>query len=206
MSKAIIILQILLITIGMIIFRMVLNRILGLRKERMHEFKEKALNLQERIKNAQALGDIRLMAQLQRETMQLTRQIMVKQFIPMCMSCIIFLGIFIFLSFIYAEAGKNLLPFNIFILGRGWVAVYFLFSIGFSLIIFGLKKLYRRITGKNVSKQSNLREIIGIISPPQPLSGISYGLSDTLPTRMGDHSMKQEETKSKDSWKDRIQK
>ena len=163
MSKAIIILQILLITIGMIIFRMVLNRILGLRKERMHEFKEKALNLQERIKNAQALGDIRLMAQLQRETMQLTRQIMVKQFIPMCMSCIIFLGIFIFLSFIYAEAGKNLLPFNIFILGRGWVAVYFLFSIGFSLIIFGLKKLYRRITGKNVSKQSNLREIIGIM-------------------------------------------
>ena len=112
MSKAIIILQILLITIGMIIFRMVLNRILGLRKERMHEFKEKALNLQERIKNAQALGDIRLMAQLQRETMQLTRQIMVKQFIPMCMSCIIFLGIFIFLSFIYAEAGKYSFEFD----------------------------------------------------------------------------------------------
>jgi hypothetical protein len=37
------------------------------------------LNLQERIRNAQVIGDVRMMAQLQREIMQFTKQIMLKQ-------------------------------------------------------------------------------------------------------------------------------
>ncbi|MHA2007872.1 MAG: hypothetical protein ACXABO_10925 [Promethearchaeota archaeon] len=206
MSNAIIILQILLITIVMLIFGIVLNRILGLKKEKMKEFKDKALNIQERMKNARVLGDIRLMAQLQRETMQFTRQIMLKQFVPLCVRCVIFIGIFSVLSFIYSDYDSGLLPFNIFILGTGWVALYFLFSIGFSLIIFGVKKLYKRIAGKEVSTQSNLRELIGIISPTQPESGITYGLSDAVSPGMERNSFKQEELEKEDSWKDRIQK
>ncbi|MCK4285135.1 MAG: hypothetical protein KAX18_02985, partial [Candidatus Lokiarchaeota archaeon] len=66
MSNVEIILQIMFTTIGMIILGMVLNKILGLSKEKMKEFKEKALNIQERMKNAQVIGDIQTMTQLQR--------------------------------------------------------------------------------------------------------------------------------------------
>jgi len=206
MSNTIIILQILLITIGMLILRIVLNRILGLRKERMNEFREKALNLQERMRTAQTLRDVQLMASLQRETVQFTKQIMIKQFVPMCISCLVFIGIFSILSFIYEDYGSNLLPFNVLFLGSGWVAIYFLFSIGLSLLIYGIKRLYKKITGKEVSTPSSLREIIGIISPAQPVTGITYGFSDAVSPRLGDNSTKKEETERKDSWKERIEK
>ncbi|MCK4286781.1 MAG: hypothetical protein KAX18_11290, partial [Candidatus Lokiarchaeota archaeon] len=83
MSNVAIILQIMGITVGMIILGMFLNKIFGLSKEKITEFKEKALNIQERMRNAQATGDIRILTQLQRETMQFTKQIMLKQFIPL---------------------------------------------------------------------------------------------------------------------------
>ncbi|MHA2400753.1 MAG: EMC3/TMCO1 family protein, partial [Promethearchaeota archaeon] len=132
MSNVAIILQILFITIGMLIFGMLLNRLLGLKREKMQEFKERASNLQERLRNAQTLGDIQLVAQVQRETMQFTRQIMLKQFIPLCLRCFIFIGIFAILGYIYADYSSGLLPFSLFIIGSGWVALYFIFSISLS--------------------------------------------------------------------------
>ena len=133
----------------MIILGMVLNKLLGLRKENMQKFREQALNLQERMKNAQALGDIQMMAQLQSETMRFTRQIMIKQFIPLCLRCFIFIGIFSALGFIYAEYDSNLLPFNVLFFGSGWVGLYLLFSISISLLIYGAKKLYKRYRSKD---------------------------------------------------------
>jgi len=202
MSNALIILQIMLITIGMIILGMILNKVLGLSKEKMTEFKERASNLQERIRNAQVVGDIQMMAHLQRETMQFTKQIMLKQFVPLCLRCFFFIGIFAVLGFIYADYGSGLLPFPLLIFGNGWVAIYFIFSISFSLIIFGIKKLYKRITGKGISTQSHFREIMQLVSPTQQTSGISFQVSDAVP------SSKEEENSSErtDSWKERIQK
>ena len=202
MSNAVIILQIMLITIGMIILGMILNKVLGLSKEKITEFKERASNLQERIRNAQVVGDIQMMAHLQRETMQFTKQIMLKQFVPLCLRCFFFIGIFAVLGFIYADYGSGLLPFPLLIFGNGWVAIYFVFSISFSLIIFGIKKLYKRITGKDISTQNNLREIMQLVSPTQQTSGISFQVSDAVP------SSKEEENSSEktDSWKERIQK
>ena len=137
MSIIAIILQIMGITIGMIILGIVLNKILGVSREKLTEFKEKALNIQERMRTAQAVGDIRLLSQLQRETMQFTKQIMIKQFVPLCLRCVIFIGIFGLLGIVYANYSSGLLPFPVLIFGTGWVGVYFIFSISFSLILYG---------------------------------------------------------------------
>ncbi|MFX1324137.1 MAG: hypothetical protein ACFE8N_04215 [Promethearchaeota archaeon] len=213
MSNVAIILQILFITIGMIILGMILNRILGLRKESMQKFKEKALNIQERMKTAQTLGNFQMMAQLQRETMQFTRQIMLKQFIPLCLRCLVFIGIFSVLSFIYVDYSRNLLPFNVLIFGDGWAALYFMFSIGISLLIYGAKKLYKRQTGKDISSQSDLREIMQIVSPSEQTSGFSLPFSGSFSSqsrkRKPSRNYETEESESSestDSWKDRIQK
>jgi uncharacterized membrane protein (DUF106 family) len=214
MSNVAIILQIIGITIGMIILGMFLNKILGLSKEKMNEFREKASNIQERMRNARAVGDIQMLTQLQRETMQFTKQIMLKQFVPLCIRCVIFIGIFGILGFIYAEYKDGLLPFPILIFGNGWVALYFIFSISFSLIIYGVKKLYKKITGKTVSTQSNLREVLEMVSPTQRTSGISFQFSGTALSRPSkittvDANMTSNTDDSRgksDSWKDRIEK
>lgn len=200
MSNALMILIILFITIGMTIFSMLLNKILGLKKEEMKNLREQALNLRERMKNAQVLGDPQLLIQIQRETMQLSKQMMKKQLLPMCLRCFIFIGIFTTLSFIFADYDSGLLPFPLWIFGSGWFAIYFIFSITFSLIIFGIKKLYKRFVQKETKSKSYLREIMGILSITQKTSGISYQLSD--PTQSQTTSQTSSETV--ESWKDRI--
>lgn len=201
MSDAFIIIQIMLITIGVVILGMILNKLLGLSKDKISEFKEQAQNLQERMKNAQVLADRQMMIQVQRETMQFTKSIMIKQFVPLCLRCLIFIGIFAVLGFIYAEYDKGLLPFPLLIFGTGWVAIYFIFSISFSLIIYGMKKLYKRITGKQVSSQGHLREIMELVSPTQQSSGISFQVSNPVPLNTDEDS-----SERSDSWKDRVQK
>ena len=121
MSNVAVILQIMFITLGMVGLGIVLNRVLGLRKEKIRDFKERALNLQERVRSAQAIGDVQMMVQLQRETVQLSKQIMLKQFVPLCLRCAIFIGIFTILSFIYGPYASGLIPFQIPLLSL-WVS------------------------------------------------------------------------------------
>ena len=197
MSNVAIILIILFITIVMIIFSMLLNKILGLKKEEIKKIREQAINLRERMRNAQALGDAQLLIQIQRETMQITSQMMKKQLIPMCLRCFIFIGIFTTLSFILADYDSGLLPFPLWIFGSGWFAIYFLFSISFSLIIIGIKILYKRVIKKETKSQSYLREIMGILSPT---SRFSLGISDSAQSQRTSQTSSEVE----DSWKDRI--
>ncbi|MFX1490131.1 MAG: hypothetical protein ACFFBI_13340 [Promethearchaeota archaeon] len=205
MSNVAVILQILVITIGMIGLGMVLNMILGLRKEKMREFRQKALNIRERMKNAQAIGDVQMMLQLQRETMQFSKQMMMKQLVPLCLRCVVFIGIFTILSFIYGPYSTGLLPFQIPLLGSGWVALYFLFSIGISILIFGIKALYKKLTGKPIRSQNNLREIMQLISSSEPSTGSSFQLPPEYKARSETSYVDNEQTsEGSDSWKDRI--
>ncbi len=211
MSDGVIIIQIMFITIGMIILGMILNYILGLRKQALSEMRKKALNIQERIKNAQLIGDYQLLAQTQQESVQFMKQMMKKQLVPMCFRCIIFLSIFAILGFIYADYRSGLLPFPILFFGDGWIAIYILFSLGFSLLIYGVKRLYKKITGKDTKTQSYLKEIMGMVSPTRQDDRLPFQMSSNIQTRLdysGDISPegKSEDLSSrKDSWKKRIE-
>jgi uncharacterized membrane protein (DUF106 family) len=208
MSNALIILIILFVTVGMVGFGIALNRILGLKKEEMKNIREKALNLQERMRNAQVLGDPQLMIQIQRETVQLTNQMMKKQLLPMCLRCIIFLGIFIVLSLIFAKYDSGLLPFPLWIFGSGWFAIYIIFSLSLSLLIYGIRRLYKKVIQKEPRTQSYFKEILGILSPTQGMSGITFQTDSELGIQDQSYEKAEEfhSVEKKDLWKDRIEK
>ena len=183
-------------TIGMIALGMIFNKLLGITPGVAKEIREKAVNLQDRMKTAQMMGDGQQMRQLQQESMHLTKQMMKKQLIPTCIRCIIFLVIFAILGVIYADYASGLLPFPILIFGDGWVALYFLFSIGFSLLIWATKKLYKKVTGKG--DKGKTREILNMLSP------ISDGFQTYHPSTSSPIHNDSEVIKKSDSWKDKI--
>lgn len=208
MSNVVIIIQILFVTLGMIVLGIGLNYILGLRKEALREMRKKAKNLQERIKNAQLLGDYQLMAQTQQESLQFMKLMMKKQFIPLCLRCVIFISIFAVLGLIYSDYKSGLLPFPLLIFGSGWVAIYIIFSISISLIIYGVKRIYRKITGKGTKTQSYLKEIMGMISSPQQSNELPFQISSNTQNDYRDANVgrtNEDLLPRKDSWKDRIE-
>ena len=196
MSIILVILQILFITLGMIVLGMILNYFLGLRKEVVRDMRKKALNLRERMKNSQLIGDNQMMAKLQQESVQFMKLMMKKQMIPMCLRCFIFIGLFMILGFIYSGYESGLLPFPLLIFGSGWLALYIIFSLYFTLFIWGVK----RLTGMGTKTQSTVKEIMGIVSPQQGTGLRSYSTS-SMQERMKDYK----EVPRKDSWKERIE-
>lgn len=126
----------------MVALGIILNKILGINSEAAKEIQEEARNLQERMRTAQSLGDYQMMRHLQHESMQLTRQMMTKQFLPQCLRLILFLVIFYVIGFIYADYNTGLLPFTI-LNNSGWFSVYLIFSITLSLLYYLLKRLYK---------------------------------------------------------------
>ncbi len=139
MTNVGIILQIMFISIGMVALSLILNKFLGINLQSARELRDKALNIQERMRTVQATGNAQEMFALQQESTALMKQMMKKQLIPSCIRCVVFLGIFALLGVFYINYVSGVLPFGIPILGDGWIAVYFLFSIGFSLLIWGVK-------------------------------------------------------------------
>ncbi|MFX0040213.1 MAG: EMC3/TMCO1 family protein [Promethearchaeota archaeon] len=189
MSEIIVLIQIVFITLGMIVLGVVLNHFLGLTKVALQDMRTKALKFRERMKNAQLIGDYEQMLQIQKESTQFMKVMMKKQMIPMCLRCIIFIVIFMVLGWIYVDYQSGLLPFPILIFGSGWIAVYLIFSLYFSLFIWGVK----RLTGMGTRTQSSVKEIMALVSPQQE-AGLSYTSPDLS------------DVPRKDSWKDRIEK
>ncbi|TFG26661.1 MAG: hypothetical protein EU532_09275 [Promethearchaeota archaeon] len=200
-----IIFQLMYISIGLVILGYILNWILGLKPEIMKEIRNNARNLQERLRQAQVLGDELLMFQLQQETMQLMKQMLKKQLAPMLIRCVIFLGIFAILSFNYGRY-------------EYWFWVYFAFSLSFSLLAFGLRKLYLKITGKDTKKEKFTKELFDSFTKTQQELGSFHlsGQTEEIISNTSDSSKKSsdeiEEAESEEfqesgdsvSWKDRI--
>ncbi|TFF96058.1 MAG: DUF106 domain-containing protein [Promethearchaeota archaeon] len=204
-----IILQIFFITLGMFSVGLLFNHFFGLNREEMSKLQEKARNLQERMKNAQLMGDPQMMQQIQSESMELTKDMMKKQMVPLCVRCVIFLGIFALLGLIYAPYDTGILPFKVPLFGDGWVAIYILFSLSFSLIYFVSKYIYRKISGKQ--KTSLTGGMMQMLSPHQDANSeiMDYSAafrpenerSKNISTNKKEES---EEIKKKDSWKDKL--
>jgi uncharacterized membrane protein (DUF106 family) len=199
MAYEMVILQIFFITVGMVALSMTFNKIMGIDPKSAKAFREKALNVQERMRNAQNIGDPQLMMKLQQESLALTKEMMKKQLLPTCIRCFVFWGIFGILSIFYAPYSTGILPFFIPLFGNGWVAIYFLFSIGLSLLIYLVKRLYRKLTGKEDERKKDVTEIRGI------LSGNSGGSTELFQlNRTQNVPTSEEPTERVDSWKERI--
>jgi len=205
MANEEIIIQIMLITLGMVGLSEILNRFMGLNMDAAREMREKSKNLQERMKTARLTGNSQEMFELQQESMVLTKLMMRKQMIPSCVRCVIFMGIFGLVGGIYAPYG-NLLPFPILIFGSDWFAVYFLFSISFSLILYGLKRLYRKLTGKEDKRKKASKEILGMLAPESGNQQGNLQLTRPIPDRPSLEQGEIDEQPKSDIWKDRIKK
>ncbi|MFX0032524.1 MAG: EMC3/TMCO1 family protein [Candidatus Hodarchaeota archaeon] len=207
MTNVDIILQIMFISIGMVALSLLLNRVLGINLNTAKELREKALNLQERMRTAQITGDGQELIKLQRESTALMKQMMKKQLIPSCFRCLVFIGIFALIGIFYANYTSGLLPFLIPLLGDGWVALYFLFSLGFSLLAYGLKRLYRKVTGKTSQKARLSKEILDVLSPRSQETGVGFQLTRPLPSSSASEETSQgKQIEKLDSWKDKITK
>ena len=171
----------------------------------MKNFREKSKNIRERLKNAQHLSDPSLMREIQTETLQLYKVMMLKQMLPSCIRLILFFVFFgIFDSLVFFNYREGLLPFQIPLFGDGWWALFFLFTIGIILLKYGSKKAYYKVTGKVDNKGSMLKDLLSEISKPSPSvysSKIDSGTSvmDVSSDEITDNS-------SPDSWKDRLEK
>lgn len=191
-----IIFELMYISLGLVIFGLILNKILGLKSSVMKEIRDDAKNLQERLKQAQILGDPRIMQELQSETMQLMKQMLKKQFLPMGIRCIIFLGIFFVLSFYYGGY-------------EYWYWVYFLWSLSFSLSVFGLTKAYKKVTGKEEEKKSLAKEIAASLGQRSSYFISNVSSVETQDSQIDDHASKSDEenqeSEESDAWKDRLQ-
>jgi len=209
MANEEIIIQIMFITLAMIGLGEILNRVMGLNMDSAREMRENSKLLQERMKTARLTGNSQEMFELQLESIALRKVMMKNQAIPSCLRCFIFIGIFWLIGGIYAPYG-NLLPFPISILGSGWFAVYFLFSISFSLILYGLKRLYRKLTGKEDKRKKASKEILGMLSPESGDQSGNIQLTRPIPNRSPQDDVvdgKQEDSDGQpknDTWKDRI--
>lgn len=205
MANEEIIVGIMLITLVMIGVGELLNRIMGVNKDATRELREKSNNLRERMKTAQLTGNAQIMLELQRESMELTKIMMKKQMLPSCVRCLIFWGIFAVLGTVYASYAKDLLPFPIPFFGSGWLAIYFLFSITFSLILYGIKRLYRKLTGKEVKR--NKPSILGQISPKsedsESIIQLTRQINEPIQEPIQERGYVDEQ---EDSWKNRVKK
>ena len=191
-----IIFELMYISLGLVIFGLILNKILGLKSSVMKEIRNDAKNLKERLKQAQILGDPRIMQELQAETMQLMKQMLKKQFLPMGIRCIIFLGIFFVLSCYYGGY-------------EYWYWVYFLWSLSFSLSVFGLTKAYKKVTGKEEEKKSLAKEIAASLGQRSSYFISNVSSVKTQDSQIDDHASKSDEenqeSEESDAWKDRLQ-
>ena len=189
MANEIIIIQIMFIALGMVAFSSLFNKLFGLNLKDMRELQEKGLNLQERTKNAQALGDMQLMRDLQSESVTLMKTMMKKQFVPMCARCIVFISIFAVIGIIYA-------PYEF------WFLTYFLFSLLFSFSAMGIKYIYKKVTHKEDKTKTMSRELMGILTPTQrSLGGM---LQYSRPTQLNNNPEDDIPIEEPNSWKDRI--
>jgi len=210
MANEEIIIQIMFITLAMVGLSEILNKIMGLNMDTARELREKSRNLQERMKTARLTGNSQEMLELQHESMALTKVMMKKQMIPSCVRCFIFIGIFALIGGVYAGYADNLLPFPILFFGSGWFAVYFLFSISFSFILYGLKRLYRKLTGKEDKRKRASKEILGMLSPGSGNQQGNLQLTRPIPDRVlsdydADNEQEDNDGQPKsDSWKNRI--
>ena len=196
----IVIFQIFLVTLGMVTLSMIFNKLTGLNPESAREIREQSMDLQERMRASQQEGNVESLRQLQQESIELTKTMMKKQLIPSCVRCFIFIGIFGIIGGFFGQYDTGLLPFPVLFFGSGWVGVYFLFSISITLLIYLVRRGYRKRTGKEDKRKLEKQEIMGMLNPTtgnaQEYMQLNVEPSEEIPI--------DDPTEREDSWKEKI--
>ena len=194
-----IIYELMFISFALVLFGLLLNKLLGVKPSKMKEIRDKAKNLRERVRQAEILGDTVLLQQLQVETMSLMREMLKKQLVPMCIRCVIFLGIFIILSMVYGQY-------------EFWFWIYFLFSFSFSMVALGLRYGYKKLRKKEDKRKSFAKEIMELVYPKSQIQTAGFTLTghtdaefQTPSTSEDTADQSSEEQKPADAWKDKLQ-
>lgn len=201
MAHEVILLQIVLITIAVYFGRLGFNKLFGLSSSERRELMQKTMDLQTSMK--ETTGDPEAMAALQKEAMVLMQQMLKKQMIPMCVSCISFWILWAILGVFYAEYSVNagLLPFSVFIFGNGWEGVYILTSFSILGISILIKYLYKKKKGIESSGPGLFDLLSGGASQATPRN-LLISRPDTTEAVEKEEASSDEERE--DSWKDRI--
>lgn len=199
-----IIFQLMLVALFLVFFSMLLNKLLGIKMSKIKELRDKARNIRERVEMAETLGDQQLLQQLQLETMQLAKNMLKKQFLPMLVRCTIFLVIFIVISMTFSNY-------------EGWFWWYFLFSFSFSMIAMVIRLIIKKIIGKEDNKKAMTKEIMQSVFPSRKMKGLHIGGAPATQEELDSINSPQEftingepvvteELDEKDDWKERLQK
>ena len=128
-------LEMFLIVLGIVVFSQLFNYFFGIKFSQQMENQQRIREIQEEILNPQNSPEE--IQRLQVESMKIMKETLKKSFIPSCVRCGIFLGIFAILGIFYKDV--DFLGVN-----SGYYGIYLLFSLGLSAIIFGIKRIWKK--------------------------------------------------------------
>jgi hypothetical protein len=142
--------QIVGISLGMVIFSQIFSKKFGTSAAQQLDVQQKVQEFQQRLMEAQ--HSPRAMQGIQMEMMTYMKTILKKQILPMCVQTIIFFAVYGLLALLYGQY-TEIFTFDVFIFGRGYFALYFLVSLGFSLTLGLIKAGIRKIRPPDKSKE-----------------------------------------------------
>ncbi len=163
-------------------------------QEKVESFRTKATEL----RNSPE-ADYDALQEFQAEMMAFMKVVFKKQLVPLCVRSLVFLGIFAIIGIFYGDYRSGLLSFPILFFGTGWIAVYFLWSILLGFAFWGIRRLYKKITGKTIGS-NNMTQITREISQ---VSRILMGRQQAM-SFMGQSSNRVVERPMEPAWKRKL--
>jgi uncharacterized membrane protein (DUF106 family) len=139
------------VTLAMMLLSQFLNKKFGISMSNQRATQARMQELQQQLMEAQRMDPAEA-RRLQQESMVMMNQMMRKQLIPSLIRCVIFWVFFFVLTAVFA--GLEFFTVPILIFGQGVVAIYFIYSIGISLLLF-LVKYIRKRTHPNPEADKN---------------------------------------------------
>jgi hypothetical protein len=137
-------LQMFLIVLGIVVFSQIFNLVFGLKFSQQMENQQRIREIQEEILNPQNSPEE--IQRLQAESMKIMSETLKKNLIPSCVRCGIFLIIFWVLGLFYSEV-------DFLGQGSGYYGIYLLFSLGLSFIIYGIKRIWKKIRSEGTVEE-----------------------------------------------------
>lgn len=129
------------LSFGMMILSQIFTKKFGLNATAQADMQLKMQEYQERM--AQAQNSPEMMQEMQVEMMAMMQTMMKKQLLPQCVRTLFFLGFWGLLGVLFGQ--YEIFTFNVLIFGKGAVALYFLISLGTSLVFALGRKLYQKM-------------------------------------------------------------